>query len=1524
MKNGLTCICCGFILFISGWCFAQSPHGKELTINCESCHTSASWIVDQDSIAFKHEDTKFSLEGRHNQIDCRMCHTTLVFSAVEEKCISCHMDVHQETVGQDCGRCHNSNSWLINEIADLHREASFPLLGQHAIAACTDCHHSETELRFTPIGVECIDCHQPDYQSTQNPNHIAAGFSTSCSDCHLMDAVDWSAQGINHDFFPLTKGHNVNDCNRCHTGTDYSKTSPECITCHEADYLATTSINHQLLGISTDCASCHTTDPGWSPAKFEQHDLQFFPIYSGAHHEAWSACIDCHQDPSNYADFTCITCHTNPETDNDHQQVTGYSYHSPACLACHPTGDEEGTFNHNNTNFPLTGAHTTTECVACHSNGYAGTPTQCNDCHNQDYNQSINPNHQLLGLSTDCASCHTTVPEWNPARFDIHDQFYVLKGAHLNIANECITCHQGDYNNTPNTCVGCHQQDYNQTANPSHTAAQFSTDCASCHSESAWVPSTFDHDNQYFPIYSGAHNGKWAECIDCHTSPGNFGDYTCITCHANPETDTQHSGVSGYAYNSSACLACHPTGDGQSGFDHNTTSFPLTGAHLSVDCQSCHANGYAGTPTQCVACHQADFNQSINPNHNGLGLSTECVSCHTTEPGWEPAKFDVHNQYYALTGAHAVIASQCVTCHNGDYTNTPNTCIACHTADYNQTTNPSHTEAQFSTDCVSCHSESAWVPSTFDHDNQYFPIYSGKHEGQWSQCVDCHTTPGNYAIYTCITCHANPETNEQHNGVSGYIYNSTACFACHPTGTGDGFNHNLTNFALTGAHLSTDCIQCHSNGYADTPTDCVACHESDFQGSSNPNHTVLGLAQDCAACHTTDPGWSPASFAVHDQYYLLAGAHTLISTECVTCHNGDYNNTPNTCAGCHQDDYNLTANPSHTTLQLTTDCASCHTQNAWNPATLSNHNDFYPLAGAHAAIATECVMCHNGDYNNTPNTCVGCHLDDYTTTNNPPHTSTGFGTDCASCHTENGWVPANFNHDAQYFPIYSGDHQGVWNQCLDCHTNPNNFSIFTCITCHANPETDNQHQGVGGYAYNSTLCLACHPTGDAQGVFDHNSTNFPLTGSHTIVDCLACHANGFAGTPTACVACHQPDYNQSTNPNHTALGLSTDCVSCHTTEPNWNPATFSVHNQYYELLGAHAIIANQCATCHNGDYNNTPNTCVGCHQSDYNQTDNPSHTALQFSTDCITCHSQSAWTPASFTEHDNQYFPIYSGGHEGAWDQCSDCHTNASNYSIYTCITCHTNPQTNQDHAGVSGYLYANTACLACHPTGEADGAFNHANSNFPLTGAHIGVDCASCHSNGYENTPTDCDACHIQDYNQSTNPSHTSLGLSTDCVTCHTTDPNWDPALFPNHNNYYPLIGAHAAIANQCATCHNGDYNNTPNTCVGCHLNDYNQTNNPDHQAANFPTTCESCHSQNSWVPSTWDHDDQYFPIYSGKHDDEWNQCSDCHTDPNNYAVFTCITCHQAGQTNNEHNGVNGYQYNSPACYACHPNGED
>ncbi|MFZ4548663.1 MAG: hypothetical protein ACOYN4_14550, partial [Bacteroidales bacterium] len=110
-------------------------------------------------------------------------------------------------------------------------------------------------------------------------------------------------------------------------------------------------------------------------------------------------------------------------------------------------------------------------------------------------------------------------------------------------------------------------------------------------------------------------------------------------------------------------------------------------------------------------------------------------------------------------------------------------------------TNPNHLGAQFPTSCADCHTQSTWSPSTFNHDAQYFPIYSGKHKGEWDLCSDCHPNSGNYAVYTCTTsCHPQSSTNSKHNGVIGYQYLSSACLSCHPNGNGDKMINNNTIF----------------------------------------------------------------------------------------------------------------------------------------------------------------------------------------------------------------------------------------------------------------------------------------------------------------------------------------------------------------------------------------------------------------------------------------------------------------------------------------------------------------------------------------------------------------------------------------------------------------------------------------------------------------------------------------------------------------------------------------------------------
>ena len=312
---------------------AQSPHGTELSIDCAKCHTADSWEMSAEHFQFDHDSTRFELQGQHIFVDCKSCHSTLVFNEAKNECASCHLDLHQQTVGSDCIRCHDTRSWIVNTIPEIHEQISFPLMGSHQSEDCYACHDSESGMQFPSINTDCISCHDADYKSSSNPSHEEAGYSLDCSQCHGIFMGGWGSDNFEHGFFPLEEGHDISDCKTCHINNQYEGLSTDCVSCHQEDFDQSMEPNHSIAAFTTDCASCHTTSQDWTPAKFEAHDVEHFPIYSGAHSGEWNACLDCHQDQSDYTIFTCISCHTNPDTDDEHLETEGYIYNDQACLA---------------------------------------------------------------------------------------------------------------------------------------------------------------------------------------------------------------------------------------------------------------------------------------------------------------------------------------------------------------------------------------------------------------------------------------------------------------------------------------------------------------------------------------------------------------------------------------------------------------------------------------------------------------------------------------------------------------------------------------------------------------------------------------------------------------------------------------------------------------------------------------------------------------------------------------------------------------------------------------------------------------------------------------------------------------------------------------------------------------------------------------------------------------------------------------------------------------------------------------
>ncbi|MEZ4987702.1 MAG: cytochrome c3 family protein [Saprospiraceae bacterium] len=115
-------------------------------------------------------------------------------------------------------------------------------------------------------------------------------------------------------------------------------------------------------------------------------------------------------------------------------------------------------------------------------------------------------------------------------------------------------------------------------------------------------------------------------------------------------------------------------------------------------------------------------------------------------------------------------------------------------------------------------------------------------------------------------------------------------------------------------------------GIAERLRTCASCHTVDYNESINPKPRCFRIATKTAQPAIPQHQYWQIAHLRYTMTFMLNGAHATIATDCATCHNGDYNNTPNTCASCHNEDYQSAMAPNHATNQFPLDCESCHTE----------------------------------------------------------------------------------------------------------------------------------------------------------------------------------------------------------------------------------------------------------------------------------------------------------------------------------------------------------------------------------------------------------------------------------------------------------------------------------------------------------------------------------------------------------------------------------------------------------------------
>jgi hypothetical protein len=373
----------------------QEPHQGRFGPACTTCHVTDQWATK----TVEHEKTRFPLAGAHAQVACAKCHQAGVTKPIKsDTCSSCHVNVHRDSVKDDCRACHTETSFA-NASFDHAARTGFPLADKHAGLECRKCHTTiatadiplaRKVIDFAGVSGRCVSCH---------PDRHKGEYGLACDACHRP--TGFSVAGFTHLREPefYTGQHRGVECVRCHvpdaraqlarTGPPATvpplKPSMACASCHADPHLGQ---------VGATCERCHAVDGAKFTAVRFSHDTAAFPL-TGKHESI--ECTKCHRTvarayPSGTGSAVqfqsmpkdCRGCH-----DDEH-----LGQFDTQCETCHSTSAFRiPTYKHPRFEQFFAGNHGRLACAACHKKETGQFPAGSGTA-------------VRFKVGTTCAACH--------------------------------------------------------------------------------------------------------------------------------------------------------------------------------------------------------------------------------------------------------------------------------------------------------------------------------------------------------------------------------------------------------------------------------------------------------------------------------------------------------------------------------------------------------------------------------------------------------------------------------------------------------------------------------------------------------------------------------------------------------------------------------------------------------------------------------------------------------------------------------------------------------------------------------------------------------------------------------------------------------------------------------------------------------------------------------------------------------------------------------------------------------------